>query len=417
MRRAPAAPRPTARPRPRDDRSDRDHRHLLADRHGGRPGLAARTARGEPRRLDAARGPATSRRRIRDGEPDGYSYVDHMAEVAKAAESAGFVGGLLPVASRVTDDPWVARRRAGPRDPDVPVHGRLPARVPAPGAGRPDVGEPAASDRRPPGLQRHHRRRRPGAAVVGRHGRPRRPLRPDHRVPRRAQGRVGRRRRSTTTAGSSRSTAAACPARRRARSRSRRSTSPVRPAPRSTPAGRHADYYLSWLEPFDGAHAPSSTASASDARAHGPRRRSSPSGSTSWPAHTEEEAWAEVERGWRSRRPRGADSSAPGRLGRRRPDHAPSSPGTDARSYRDLEVQPQRLGRVQPAPRRPGLRPRRQLRAGRRAARRTRRPRRRRVHPRRRPPPRRGLPRRQEVLPRVTFPRTNSLTTTVRSAS
>lgn len=44
---------------------------------------------------------------LRDGAPDGYRYIDHMAEVARAAELAGFYGGLLPSFPH-TDDPWVA---------------------------------------------------------------------------------------------------------------------------------------------------------------------------------------------------------------------------------------------------------------------------------------------------------------------
>ncbi|MCG5212767.1 LLM class flavin-dependent oxidoreductase [Streptosporangium soli] len=44
---------------------------------------------------------------IRDGHADGYSYVDHMADVARASEISGFVGGLLPSFPN-TDDPWAA---------------------------------------------------------------------------------------------------------------------------------------------------------------------------------------------------------------------------------------------------------------------------------------------------------------------
>ena len=53
---------------------------------------------------------------LRGGESDGYRYIDHMAQVAKAAEISGFCGGLLP-SFPMTDDPWVvsaalaARRR------------------------------------------------------------------------------------------------------------------------------------------------------------------------------------------------------------------------------------------------------------------------------------------------------------------
>jgi alkanesulfonate monooxygenase len=44
---------------------------------------------------------------LRGGEPDGLSYVEHMIDVARAAESAGFYGGLLP-SFPMTDDPWIA---------------------------------------------------------------------------------------------------------------------------------------------------------------------------------------------------------------------------------------------------------------------------------------------------------------------
>ncbi|MEN3746196.1 LLM class flavin-dependent oxidoreductase [Sphingomonas sp. HF-S3] len=42
----------------------------------------------------------------RDGEDDGHRYIDHLAEIARAAESAGFIGGLIPSFPN-TDDPWV----------------------------------------------------------------------------------------------------------------------------------------------------------------------------------------------------------------------------------------------------------------------------------------------------------------------
>ncbi|HEY8524995.1 MAG TPA: LLM class flavin-dependent oxidoreductase [Acidimicrobiales bacterium] len=42
----------------------------------------------------------------RDGEPDGLSYVEHVVEIARATEAAGFVGGLLPSFPQ-TDDPWI----------------------------------------------------------------------------------------------------------------------------------------------------------------------------------------------------------------------------------------------------------------------------------------------------------------------
>jgi alkanesulfonate monooxygenase len=42
---------------------------------------------------------------IRGGEDDAYAYVDHAAEVVRAAELSGFVGGLLP-SFPFTEDPW-----------------------------------------------------------------------------------------------------------------------------------------------------------------------------------------------------------------------------------------------------------------------------------------------------------------------
>lgn len=43
---------------------------------------------------------------VRDGVPDDtFSYIDHALSVAKATESAGFQGGLLP-SFPVTEDPW-----------------------------------------------------------------------------------------------------------------------------------------------------------------------------------------------------------------------------------------------------------------------------------------------------------------------
>ncbi|MES9601913.1 LLM class flavin-dependent oxidoreductase [Actinomadura sp. NPDC000929] len=44
---------------------------------------------------------------LRGGEPDGHGPLDYMAEVARATEGAGFVGGLMP-SFPVTDDPWAA---------------------------------------------------------------------------------------------------------------------------------------------------------------------------------------------------------------------------------------------------------------------------------------------------------------------
>jgi alkanesulfonate monooxygenase len=40
-----------------------------------------------------------------DGRPDGNVFVDHLADIARAAEISGFYGGLLP-SFPMTDDPW-----------------------------------------------------------------------------------------------------------------------------------------------------------------------------------------------------------------------------------------------------------------------------------------------------------------------
>jgi alkanesulfonate monooxygenase len=42
----------------------------------------------------------------RDGGDDGFRYIDHLVEIARAAEASGFVGGLIPSFPN-TDDPWV----------------------------------------------------------------------------------------------------------------------------------------------------------------------------------------------------------------------------------------------------------------------------------------------------------------------
>jgi alkanesulfonate monooxygenase len=42
--------------------------------------------------------------RLPNGEPDGFTYIDYVAQVAKAAELAGFEGALLPTGA----EPWIA---------------------------------------------------------------------------------------------------------------------------------------------------------------------------------------------------------------------------------------------------------------------------------------------------------------------
>ncbi|REE96877.1 LLM class flavin-dependent oxidoreductase [Thermomonospora umbrina] len=72
--------------------------------HGDQPSLRRRVAsRGEW----APIAPGGIAPGLRNGERDGYGYLDHMADVARASELAGFVGGLLPSFPN-TDDPWAA---------------------------------------------------------------------------------------------------------------------------------------------------------------------------------------------------------------------------------------------------------------------------------------------------------------------
>lgn len=53
-------------------------------------------------------GVAPGRNRDRaGGEGDGFTHADYMAEVVRASEESGFVGGLLPSFPH-TDDPWAA---------------------------------------------------------------------------------------------------------------------------------------------------------------------------------------------------------------------------------------------------------------------------------------------------------------------
>jgi alkanesulfonate monooxygenase len=72
--------------------------------HGDQPSLRRRA----PSRGDwAPVVPGSLTPGIRDGRRDGYNHLDHMADVARASEISGFVGGLLPSFPN-TDDPWAA---------------------------------------------------------------------------------------------------------------------------------------------------------------------------------------------------------------------------------------------------------------------------------------------------------------------
>jgi alkanesulfonate monooxygenase len=72
--------------------------------HGDQPSLRRRIASRGGWAPDA---PGRVAPGVRDGRPDGYTHLDHMADVARASELSGFVGGLLP-SFPFTDDPWAA---------------------------------------------------------------------------------------------------------------------------------------------------------------------------------------------------------------------------------------------------------------------------------------------------------------------
>ena len=70
--------------------------------HGDQPSLRRRA---ETRGDWQPTSPGSLAPGVRGGVPDGHGYVEHMADVARAAEAAGFVGGLLP-SFPFTDDPF-----------------------------------------------------------------------------------------------------------------------------------------------------------------------------------------------------------------------------------------------------------------------------------------------------------------------
>ncbi|MFI9532039.1 LLM class flavin-dependent oxidoreductase [Nocardia fusca] len=292
-----------------------------------------RTPRRYNRGHAGGHGPGNIAPAIRGGRLDGYSYIDHMAAVVKASESAGFVGGLLP-SFPITEDPW-ATASALARETDTyrfmvafqpgflhPLQaarmsaslqratgGRLVYNIISGGGGAPQLwwGDKVAHDDRyartsefldvlrgvwdgTPFDYAGRFFRTEGAALP--------PLLAGRPFP------------EVYFSGSS---GAAVDA-----------------------AGRHADYYLSWLEPFDDLRA----------KFDGVRAHSEKSGRTPKFAvridivarHTEEAAWTEIEKGWASVDRAAADRAAQGdSVGAARikgwvPQHITG--------YRDLEVQP-----------------------------------------------------------------------------
>ena len=375
--------------------------------HGDQPSL---------RHPAASRGDWTPRRpgsitpALRGGCDDGYTYLDHMADVAKAAEAAGFVGGLLP-SFPFTDDPFAATAAL--------VRETRTFRFMV--AYQPGFLDPVHAARLSATLQRVSDGRLVYNVITGGGG----PAQlwwgdtvgHDDRYARTAEF-------LDVLKGAWGTTPYDLAGRffdvRGAHLPPALATQPVpeiyfsgSSAAAIETAGRHADYYLSWLEPFDALRDKFAQVREESAR-HGTRPRFALRIEILARA-TEREAWAEIERGWPHVDPASLDFSAAGdSVGAARsrafvkgPVHGP----------RDLEVEPQVWGGFH------------LLRGG----------------------PAFGLvgsydqvaarldelvdlgvdsfilagvPHLEEayrvgseVLPRVTFPRTNSLTTTVRSAS
>lgn len=291
----------------------------------------------EPRRYNRGEaqgiGPGNIAPAIRGGEPDGYAYIDHAAAVVRASERAGFVGGLLP-SFPVTEDPWAfasalateseAYRFMVAFQPGFlhPVQaarmsatlqratgGRLVYNIISGGGGRPQLwwGDKVDHDDRYArtsefldvlrGVWRgepfHHDGRfyrTDGAALP--------PLLADQPFP------------EVYFSGSSGAAVEA--------------------------AGRHADYYLSWLEPYADLRA-----KFDGVRAHSEKLGRTPKFAVRIDVvarHTQEAAWAEIEKGWAfvdrgaAERAAQGDSVGAARIAGWVP--------TTITGYRDLEVQP-----------------------------------------------------------------------------
>jgi alkanesulfonate monooxygenase len=107
-------------------------------------------------------------------------------------------------------------------------------------------------------------------------------------------------------------------------------------------AGRHADYYLSWLEPF-GPLAEKFAAVRAHARANGLRPPKFAVRVDVLARETEEEAWDEIRRGWERRDGRRAEEAADRKQAGESVGWARSQQfgaGSSSGDYRDLEIAP-----------------------------------------------------------------------------
>lgn len=270
---------------------------------------------------------------------DGYRYIDHMAEVARAAELSGFYGGLLPSFPQ-TDDPWVVAAALA----------RATKTYRFMIAFQPGFLHPVQAARMSASLQRATGGRVVYNIITGGGGPAQlwwgdqvdhddRYARTSefldvlkgvwHSRPFSLSGRFFQ----VEGGGLSPELAA-------------------QPFPEiyfsgSSPAaidaaGRHADYYLSWLEPYD----------ALRQKFDQVRQHSATIGRTPKFAvradivarHTPEAAWAEIRKGWEH-----VDASAIGAAQGRRGDSVGAQRASDfvshsARGYRDFEVEPNVFG-------------------------------------------------------------------------
>lgn len=291
----------------------------------------------EPRRYNRGEangiGPGNIAPAVRQGALDGYAYIDHAAAVVRASERAGFVGGLLP-SFPVTEDPWAfaSALATGSESYRFMV------------AFQPGFLHPVQAARMSATLQKATGGRLVYNIISGGGGRPQLwwgdKVDHDDRYARTSEFLdllrgiwTGR---AAAEAGRFYSTDGYVLPELLA----------GQPFPEvyfsgSSPAAvhaaaRHADYYLSWLEPF------------ADLRTKfdGVRRSAAASGRTPRFAvridivarHTEEAAWAEIEKGWAfvdrdaARRAAQGDSVGAARISGWVP--------TTISGYRDLEVQP-----------------------------------------------------------------------------
>ncbi|MGH1565544.1 LLM class flavin-dependent oxidoreductase [Mumia sp. DW29H23] len=299
--------------------------------HGDQPSLRRQVStRGDWSPHEA--GSITPARRA--GLHDGYSYLDHMADVAKAAEASGFVGGLLP-SFPFTDDPFAATASL--------VRETRTFRFMV--AYQPGFLDPVHAARLSASLQRASDGRLVYNVITGGGG-PQQlwwgdTVGHDDRYARTAEFLDALKGSWSTTpydlAGRFFDVQGAhLPPELAAQPVPEIYFSGSSAAAIAT-AGRHADYYLSWLEPFSALEQ-----KFAQVREESERRGTRPRFALRieiLARPTEREAWAEIERGWANVDPAALDFEAQGdSVGAARARGFVTHP---VRGPRDLEVEPQ----------------------------------------------------------------------------